>query len=132
MIDGARLAEYIELVEQKRRCGDQLKELGERVGMLELELLDQFDVAGIDRISKGGYTLYMSRTLRPRAKDGDNERMLDALRKNGYGDLVKETIHPKRLESLVRELDMEGEMPEWAKDTIDVYEQYNLRMRKGS
>ena len=132
MIDGARLAEYIELTARKRALDDDLKELNERLVLIELELLDQFEAAGVDKIGKDGYTLYMARSLRPRAKDGDRERMLEAIKANGYGDLVKEDIHPKRLEAIVRELDGQGEMPGWAKGTIEIYEQYNIRVRKGS
>lgn len=132
MIDGARLAEYIELTARKRALDDDLKELKERLVMIELELLDQFVAAGVDKIGKDGYTLYMARSLRPRAKDGDRDRMLEAIKANGYGDLVKEDIHPKRLETIVKELDEQGEMPGWAKDTIEIYEQYNIRVRKGS
>lgn len=132
MIDGARLAEYIELTARKRALDDDLKELNERLVMIELELLDQFEAAGVDKIGKDGYTLYMARSLRPRAKDGDRDRMLEAIKANGYGDLVKEDIHPKRLEAIVKELDGQGEMPDWAKDTIEIYEQYNIRVRKGS
>ena len=93
MIDGARLAEYIELTARKRALDDDLKELNERLVLIELELLDQFEAAGVDKIGKDGYTLYMARSLRPRAKDGDRERMLEAIKANGYGDLVKEDIH---------------------------------------
>ena len=132
MIDGARLAEYIELTARKRALDDDLKELNERLVLIELELLDQFEAAGVDKIGKDGYTLYMARSLRPRAKDGDRDRMLEAIKANGYGDLVKEDIHPKRLETIVKELDEQGEMPGWAKDTIEIYEQYNIRVRKGS
>ena len=132
MIDGARLAEYIELTARKRALDDDLKELNERLVLIELELLDQFEAAGVDKIGKDGYTLYMARSLRPRAKDGDRERMLEAIKANGYGDLVKEDIHPKRLEAIVKEFDGQGEMPDWAKDTIEIYEQYNIRVRKGS
>ncbi|MDD3513540.1 MAG: hypothetical protein PHV21_06020 [Synergistaceae bacterium] len=132
MIDGARLAEYIELTARKRALDDDLKELNERLVLIEMELLDQFEAAGVDKIGKDGYTLYMARSLRPRAKDGDRERMLEAIKANGYGDLVKEDIHPKRLEAIVRELDGQGEMPDWAKGTIEIYEQYNIRVRKGS
>ena len=132
MIDGARLAEYIELTARKRALDDDLKELNERLVLIELELLDQFEAAGVDKIGKDGYTLYMARSLRPRAKDGDRERMLEAIKANGYGDLVKEDIHPKRLEAIVKELDGQGEMPGWAKGTIEIYEQYNIRVRKGS
>ena len=132
MIDGARLAEYIELTARKRALDDDLKELNERLVLIEMELLDQFEAAGVDKIGKDGYTLYMARSLRPRAKDGDRERMLEAIKANGYGDLVKEDIHPKRLEAIVRELDGQGEMPGWAKGTIEIYEQYNIRVRKGS
>jgi len=132
MIDGARLAEYIELTARKRALDDDLKELNERLVLIEMELLDQFEAAGVDKIGKDGYTLYMARSLRPRAKDGDRERMLEAIKANGYGDLVKEDIHPKRLEAIVRELDGQGEMLDWAKGTIEIYEQYNIRVRKGS
>ena len=79
-----------------------------------------------------GKLFYLCNHVHASALDGNKEKLYQTLKKNGYGDLVTETINSKTLDSFVKDQMEEnnGILPEWLEGAVSVYEQVKVNMRK--
>lgn len=80
----------------------------------------------------GSVLLYPRTTLWAGPKDGDAVGLAEALKANGMGDLVKETVNRSSLSSVVREARKEdGEpLPAAVEAVIETKDRTELAMRK--
>jgi len=59
------------------------------------------------------------------------EELKVVLKENNYGDLVKETVNPKTLQSFINELLEENdELPEWLNENLNLYEETKVRIKQ--
>ena len=58
--------------------------------------------------------------------------MFDALKKQGFGSLITETVNANSLSAFVREQIEENEdtLPEWLEDKVNVFEKVSVGVRK--
>lgn len=87
------------------------------------------------------YELYLKysklvRRIYPRAsaKAGQKDELFGALRANGYGDLITETINAGSLSSFVKEQIAENEdvLPGWLDGLVNVFEKTTVGVRKAA
>ena len=65
---------------------------------------------------------------------GEKEPMIAALKANGYGDLVTETVNANTLASFAKERMAEsetGELPSWLDAVVSTFEKVSVGVRKG-
>ena len=79
-----------------------------------------------------GTSFSMSNKIFASAKADKKEELMQALKDNNYGDLVKEQVNAQSLRSAVIEMMEENdeEVPEWIADLVNVYEKPVINMRK--
>jgi len=107
----------------------ELKKLKSRRDELQEELLEWFTEAdGPDKISIEGRTLFPRREVWVSV---NGIKGIEALKKHGFGDMVKETVSTQTLSSWYRELEKEQSIiPEWLSEAVNVAEKYKMSARK--
>jgi len=122
-----------ELKDRKKELDAESKALGAEIDRLDLELSDAMAEAECERFSRNGSTFYLNTRLFASPAAGRKEDMIEALKTNGYGDIVTETVNANTLASFVKEqmaLNCD-EVPAWLADCVNTYEKVSVGIRKG-
>lgn len=121
------------LKEKKKSLDDESKATGAEIEQVNAELSEAMAENECDRFSRNGSTFYLSSRLFASPAAGAKDDMIEALRENGYGGLVSETVNANTLASFCREqMEANGdELPEWLKDVVNTYEKVTVGIRKG-
>lgn len=71
---------------------------------------------------------------RASAVAGHKDELYSALKENGFGDLVYETVNANSLSVFVKEQisENQGTVPEWLSGLVNVYEQTSVSVRKST
>ena len=120
------------LQEQKKDLEAQTKALGAEITELDLQLSDAMTEAELDRFSRNGNTFYLKSRLFASPAAGRKDEMMQALKENGYGSLVTETVNANTLASFIKEQrEITGEeVPTWLSETVSTYEKVSVGIRK--
>lgn len=95
--------------------------------VVEEQLLEQFAETGTSSVRVNGRTVSMRRDLY--SKVLDPERLNDALRLAGFGDLIEEKVNSMRLSALVREFDRgDVECPAELAEVVTASEKFSIRV----
>ena len=119
--------------EQKKELDAQVKELGAEIDRLDLALSDAMADAECERFSRNGSTFYLNTRLYASPVVGKKEELFAALKENGYGSIVTETVNANTLSSFVKEQMAENdeEVPAWLAEKISTFEKVSVGIRKG-
>ncbi len=120
------------LQEQKKDLEAQTKALGAEIAELDEQLSNAMTEAELDRFSRNGSTFYLKSRLFASPAAGRKDEMLQALKENGYGSLVVETVNANTLASFIKEQrEITGEdIPAWLGDTVSTYEKVSVGVRR--
>lgn len=120
------------LKKQKKDLEDSVKALGAEIDELDEQLSDAMTEAELDRFSRNGSTFYLKSRLFASPASGHKDEMMQALKQNGYGSLVVESVNSNTLASFVKEQmeANEGNIPSWLGDTVSTYEKISVGIRK--
>ena len=120
------------LQEQKKELEAQTKALTAEINTLDLQLSDAMAEAELDRFSRNGNTFYLKSRLFASPAAGRKDEMMDALKKNGYGSLVVETVNAQTLASFIKEQREanDGNDPDWLNGTVNAFEKVSVGVRK--
>ena len=129
-----------ELADQLKAAKDRKKELDARIKEtnsliddLESKLSEAMAEQEVDRFSRNGSLFYLSSRLYASPKAGEKGALLSALRENGYGDLIIETVNAGTLASFARDRIAEsetGELPTWLDKVLSTFEKVTVGIRK--
>lgn len=119
--------------EQKKELDAQVKEVGAEIDRLDLALSDAMAEAECERFSRNGSTFYLNTRLYASPVAGRKEELFAALKENGYGSIVTETVNANTLSSFVKEQMAENdeEVPAWLAEKISTFEKVSVGIRKG-
>lgn len=122
-----------ELKDRKKDLDTEVKALNAEIEKLDMELSDAMAEAECERFSRNGSTFYLNTRLFASPVAGRKDEMITALKDNGYGDIVTETVNANTLSSFVKEQMMlnADEVPLWLSDVINTYEKVSVGIRKG-
>lgn len=87
----------------------------------------------VERFSRNGHTFYINSRTFASPAGGKRDEMITALKDNGYGDIVTETVNANTLSSFVKEQTAlnDGVTPAWLNDVVTIYERISVGIRKG-
>ena len=128
------LADQLKAAKDKKKELDTLaKEVSAEIERLDLELSDAMTEAECERFSRNGSTFYLSSRLFASPVAGRKSDMLEALRANGFGEIVTETVNANTLASFIKEQREfnNDEIPEWISEVVSVFEKVSVGVRKG-
>ena len=122
-----------ELKDRKKDLEAEAKAITAEIDRLDLELSDAMAEAECERFSHGGNTFYLNTRLFASPAAGRKDDMIIALKYNGYGDIVTETVNANALASFVKEQKTlnADEVPAWLADVVNIHEKVSVGIRKG-
>ena len=130
-----------ELADRLKAARDRKKELDAEtkannalIEDLDRQLSEAMAEQEVDRFSRNGSLFYLSSRLFASPKAGEKDAMIAALRENGFGSLVTETVNAGTLASFAKERMAEtetGELPGWLDAVISTFEKISVGVRKG-
>lgn len=99
----------------------------------DLTLSDAMAESEVEKFTRNGSTFYLNTRLYASPIAGKKEELLAALKENGYGSIVTETVNVNTLASFVKEQMAENndEIPAWLTEKISTYEKVSVGVRKG-
>lgn len=127
---------------------DKLKALRDRKDELEAELKQvNMDIDNADwhlsnlmaetetqNFTRAGTMFCLTTKTRASAKAGQKDELFAALRGEGYGDLITETVNANSLSSFVKEQIAENgdALPDWLDGLVSVFEKTTVGVRKAA
>ncbi len=130
-----RAAERLkELRERKKDLEEQLENVKADIRKADTALSDMMAETETQNFTHAGTMFCLTTKVRASAKDGLRSELFSALRANGAGNMITETVNANTLSSFVKE-QMEGnhdQLPDWLKPVVNVYEQTTVGVRKAS
>ena len=129
------LADRLKAAKDRRKSLDaETKEVSAQIEDLDRQLSEAMAEQEVDRFSRNGSLFYLSSRLFAGPRAGEKDAMIAALKANGYGSLVTETVNANTLASFAKERMAEtetGELPEWLSEVVSTYEKVSVGVRKG-
>ena len=127
---------------------DKLKALRERKDELEAELKQvNMDIDNADwhlsnlmaetetqNFTRAGTMFCLTTKTRASAKAGQKDELFAALRGEGFGDMITETVNANSLSSVVKEQIAENGdvLPDWLSGLVSVFEKTTVGVRKAA
>ena len=127
---------------------DQLKALRERKDALEAELKQvNMEIDNVDwhlsnimaetetqNFTRAGTMFCLTTKTRASARAGQKDELFAALRDEGYGDMITETVNANSLSSFVKEQIAEtgDALPDWLDGLVSVFEKTTVGVRKAA
>ena len=118
--------------EAKAEVDKRSKELGAKIEELDRALSDAMAEVELDNFTHSGYTFYLKSRLFASPISGKKDALMDALKGNGFGSLVVETVNSNTLSSFIKEqmAENDDEIPEWLKENVNTFEKVSVGIRK--
>lgn len=130
-LDIEKLKQFVRLSEQKSELEGALEVVKKNLAELEPEILEGFEELGAQNMNIDGRTVYIHSQIWAGSVDGNTQALVDSLKANGHGDLVKEQYNSNTLSAWVRELLKNGEeIPAPIQPHINITEKFSVRTRK--
>ena len=120
------------LRERKEALEEEMKQLNADIDNADWHLSELMAESETQNFTRGGTTFCLTTKTRANAVAGKRAELFAALRENGYGDLVTETVNANSLSSFVKEqMEAEGDMlPGWLNGLVSVFEKTTVSVRK--
>ena len=118
--------------DEKKELEAKTKEVNARIEELDRELSDAMADAECDKFTRNGSTFYLNSRLYASPAAGGRDALIHALRDNGYGSIVTETVNANTLASFCKEqmTANEDELPEWLSGVVNTFEKVTVGIRK--
>lgn len=127
------LAEQLKQLREKKKAAEQqLKDIHAEIAQTEYQLSMQ--MAETQNFTRAGTMFALTTKIRASAVAGRKEELYAALKENGCGDLVYETVNANSLSAFVKEQIAENQntVPEWLSGLVHVYEKTAVSVRKST
>ena len=120
------------LRERKDALEAELKQINRKIYFVDADLSDLMGTTGTQNFTRDGTMFFLSTKTRASAKAGQKDELFGALRANGCGELITETINAGSLSSFVKEQIAENEdvLPGWLDGLVNVFEKTTVGVRK--
>lgn len=122
------------LRDRKAELEAELKQINRKIYFVDADLSDLMGTTGTQNFTRDGTMFFLTTKTRASAKAGQKDELFGALRANGYGDLITETINAGSLSSFVKEQIAENEdvLPGWLDGLVNVFEKTTVGVRKAA
>ena len=129
------LAEQLRtLREQKKEAEAQLKQINEQIDETDYRLSEAMAESETQNFTRSGMMFYLTTKTRASAVAGNKEELHTALKIQGFGDLVYETVNANSLSAFVKEQIGENEdvLPDWLNGLVNVFDKTSVGVKKAS
>jgi len=123
-----------ELREAKQQAEQEVKNLNAQINEVDYELSELMAETETQNFTRSGTMFCLTTTTRASAAAGKKDELYSLLKKNGYGDLVYETVNANSLSAFVKEQMAENDdlLPDWLSGLVSVYEKTSIGVRKAA
>ena len=129
------LAEQLkQLREEKKDAEQRVKDINADIDKTEYALVQLMAETETQNFTRAGTMFSLTTKTRASAMAGRKDELYSALKENGFGDLVYETVNANSLSAFVKEQISENQdtVPEWLNGLVNVYEQTSVSVRKST
>ena len=121
------------LRDKKISLDEKLDRLKQEIDAIEERLIEAMTESDTQNFTHSGTQFSIRTATRASAKAGKKSDLFYALRREGYGDMITETVNANTLTAFVKEQREanEGKLPDWMDDLISVYDEKKISVRKG-
>lgn len=133
------LGQYEELLDKKDTLDKETKDNNAAIDKLKAEIVEMMIDEDIPSQGYGDYVYSLQDKVKY-SKRGDAQLMekgldfFEVLREQGLGDLIKETVNPRSLQSAMKEIadENDGELPPELDEAVSSYEMTDIARRKST
>jgi len=128
-----QLADKVKYLREVRdTLEDKNKQANEELRRAERDLTNLMVSCETTNFTKSGTQFSVVTKMRASAVSERKKELFDALRAQGYGSLVTETVNANSLSSFVKECMEENKdaLPQWLDGLVNTYEQTQVQLRK--
>ena len=113
---------------------DQVKNVTARIDETDYRLSELMAETETQNFTRAGTMFCLTTKTRASATAGVKGELFQALKANGYADLVYETVNANSLSSFVKEqIDNNGDtLPGWLEGLVNVYDKTTVSVRKAT
>ena len=133
MTDMFELADKLkELKERKAELAEETKANNAEIEQAEFQLSQLMASTETQSFQRAGILFYLTTKTYASANKEQKDELFDALRNEGYGSLITETINANSLSAFVKEQMSENDdiLPEWLDGKVNVFDRVTVSLRK--
>ncbi|WP_425348051.1 hypothetical protein [Youngiibacter multivorans] len=121
-----------ELRSVKKQVEDELKFINKTIDETDQRLTELMISNETQSFNRSGTLFYLNTKIYASAAGEKKEELFEALKKQGYGSLVVETVNANSLSAFVKEQILENEdlLPNWLEGKVNVFERTTVGVRK--
>lgn len=122
------------LRDEKQEVEQHLKEINAAIEETDYRLATMMVESETQNFTHAGTMFSLTTKTRASATADHKEELFTVLRREGYGDLVYETVNANSLSAFVKEQIAENEdnLPEWLDGLVNVFEKTTVGVRKST
>ncbi len=122
------------LRDAKADAEQQLKQINAEIDEVDYRLSELMAESETQNFTRSGTMFCLTTKTRASAAAGRKDELFSALRGEGYGDLVYETVNANSLSAFVKEQIAENDdaLPAWLDGLVNVFEKTSVSLRKAS
>ena len=120
------------LRDEKKDAEQRVKELNAALDETDAALAQLMTDTETQNFTRNGTMFCLTNTTRASATADRKDELFEALRAEGYGGLVYETVNANSLSAFVREQISENDdvLPDWLEGLVSVFEKTTVGVRK--
>ena len=133
MTDMFELADRLkELRERKSELAEETKANNAEIEQAEFQLSQLMASTETQSFQRAGTLFYLTTKTYASANKEQKDELFDALRNEGYGSLITETINANSLSAFVKEqmADNDDILPDWLDGKVNVFDKVTVGIRK--
>jgi len=137
-MDSERMFELAELLkslrDQKQDTERQLKQINEKIDETDYRLSELMAESETQNFTRAGVMFYLTTKTRASVVTGSKDELYGALKQQGFGELVYETVNHNSLSSFVKEqMEENGDaLPDWLTGLVNVFDKTSVGVKKAS
>lgn len=122
------------LRDEKKTAEQNLKNLNAEIDKIDYELAMLMAETETQNFTRSGTMFCLTTATRASATVDRKDELYEALRNEGYGNLVYETVNANSLSAFVKEQISENgdTLPNWLNGLVNVFEQTTVGVRKST
>ena len=123
-----------DLRDMKKGLEQKLKDINAQLEEKDATLAAAMTESETQNFTRAGIMFCLTNTTRASATAERKEELFDALRTEGFGDLIYETVNANSLSAFVKEQIAENAdtLPDWLNGLVNIYEKATVGVRKAT
>ena len=123
-----------ELRETKQFAEQELKDINAEIERVDYALSEIMAQTETQNFTRAGTMFCLTTTTRASAVAGCKDDLFQALKAEGFGELVQETVNSNSLSAFVKEQIAENGdvLPDWLNGLVNIYEKTTVGVRKSA